>query len=173
MDGSTALEFVQTTDGYKTTETVGALTITTNYNTAFEKVGTSIERKYEDVKALDAMSSKFQSAWSDVQSYLPSAFKNSNSPVQFATEKNQIIVISTVTASGTNGDVIGRITQRSNEGNENSWQRWFGDQAVTVKTWIGDLIFMMKIGTKLLNQAVMKSRSMRVRGTKLMRWVHG
>ena len=92
MDGNTALEFVQTTDGYKTTESVGALTITTNYNTAFEKIGTSIERKYEDVKTLDGMSSKFQSAWSDVQSYLPAVFKNSNSPVQFATEKNQIIV---------------------------------------------------------------------------------
>ena len=133
MDGNTALEFVQTTDGYKTTESVGALTITTNYNTAFEKIGTSIERKYEDVKTLDGMSSKFQSAWSDVQPYLPAVFKNSNSPVQFATEKNQIIVISTDTANGTNGDVIGRITQRSNEGNEGSWQRWFGDQTVTVK----------------------------------------
>ena len=119
-------------DGWETVETVGALTITTTYNSSFEKQDVTVEKRYDDVKALEQMSSEFQAAWAEVTDYLPVAFLNEASPVQFATDGGHTVVIATADAGDiSNGDVIGRISEWDNTG---SWTRWFGDEELDVES---------------------------------------
>ena len=116
--------------GYESTETVGALTITTTYDENFEKTGVSVEKQYDDVKSLTDMSADFQAAWSKASSYLPGSYATA----QFATEGGHTVIIATedfALESVQNGDVIGRISSWDNTG---TWTRWLNDQEVDVES---------------------------------------
>jgi hypothetical protein len=131
-DGSTTGFEELETGGYQSVKKVGALTITTTYDGDLQKEDVVIEKAYENVLELSAMSENFQAAWQNVIGFLPSSF--TANPVQFAEDRGHLVVIATADSDGIlNGDVVGRIGKWSNEENPGTWQRWFNNQAIEVQ----------------------------------------
>lgn len=134
-DGSfTKIEAEDGTITYQSQSKNGALTITTTYDADFNVTGTSIERAYSNIRSLDEMSEEFQRAWTAVSDKLPASLTAPEQVVQFADDRNNLVVIATKDVGDVlNGDVLGRVNKWSNEGNEGTWQRWVNDEVVDVQ----------------------------------------
>ena len=134
-DGS--FEQIEAQDGtitYQSQTKNGALTITTTYDADFNVTGTSIERAYSNIRSLDEMSEEFQRAWAAVSDKLPASLTAPEQVVQFADDRNNLVVIATKDVGDVlNGDVLGRVNKWSNEGNEGTWQRWVNDEVIDVQ----------------------------------------